>query len=136
MPGMTFLDYAREISDHANNTDIAKAAGVHKSTVGKWDGTLTPTLDAARNLSRAYNIPIIEILIAAGLVTRAEVHALEVRAPLADYSPTVLLQELQRRFDEMSAPAHKLPGDRKDPDPDDYDLAAGTVERPDDQPAD
>lgn len=129
----TFLDYAREISDGASNTALAKIAGVNKSTVGRWAEGLDPTTDAARRIAHHYGRPVVEAFIHGNLLAPGDIATREVRIPLSEYPHGALLRELERRLDARSSdPSGTISSPAQygeEPTPDDYDLAAGTVAR-------
>lgn len=134
-----FLGYLDRISDGATRAAIAKAAGVSGSTVTRWDPTrddyIPPRADAVIALAYQYGVPPLEALIAAGILTERDARVTITDRPLSDYTNASLVRELERRL-EMSHPTPMIGDRQEEPNPDDYDLAAGNVARPDDQPAD
>lgn len=135
-----FLGYLDRISGGEQRQRLARIAGVSPSTITRWDPSradaIQPKADAVIALARHYQQAPLEALVEAGIVTAEETQLREVSAPLADYPHTSLLRELQRRLDQMSLPSGNIRGQKEDPSPDDYDLAAGHVDRPHDRPAD
>lgn len=135
----SFLDYLEEISGGASQSDIAKAADVQQSSVSRWRRGSAPSPEAVARLASHYGRPFPEMLYRAGLITEesAKAHRIDGGSKLSSYPHAALLRELQHRLDSRpSAPEDKIGSREEDPNPDDYDLAAGTVARPDDQPAD
>lgn len=131
-----FLTYLRDLSDGANNVELARIADVHKATVGRWDET-SPNLEPVIRLARHYNRPVLEMLVAAGLITDDDAARTPQPFDIGSLSNHALMRELNRRLDGLShPPATMQPRAEEEPNPDDYDLAAGHIERPDDQPAD
>lgn len=142
MDGMTrdFLGYLDRISGGATRAQIAKHAGVSGSTITRWDPSRTdyirPKADAVIAIAHHYGEAPLEALIEAGILTEQDARVTVTSKSLSEYDHTALLRELQHRLDGMSAPVHKIGSTEEDPNPDDYDLAAGHVDRPDDRPAD
>lgn len=134
----SFLDYLEEISGGASQSDIAKAADVQQSSVSRWRRGSAPSPEAVAKLARHYSRPFPEMLYRAGLITEDSATALRINGgvSLSDFHHNALLRELQHRLDGMSDSPATIREVEEDPNPDDYDLAAGTVARPDDQPAD
>lgn len=126
-----FLDYLRDISNGAPNTEFARVTGVNKSTVGRWDH-IAPSLDAVRALARHYGKPVIEVMVRAELIDPRDVNA-TVQANLTEFSNHALLREIERRMGPQTSDAPETissPADYgEEPTPDDYDLAAGKVAR-------
>ena len=138
-PMSTFLDYIDEISGSESQSTIARIAGVDQSNVSRWKKGSTPSPEAVIRLAQHFRRPVPEALHRAGLISQETATSLRVtNAPgLADYPHAALLRELERRLDRMSpAPEIISETEQEDPNPDDYDLAAGHVQRPDDRPAD
>lgn len=141
--GMTrdFLGYLDRISNGATRAQIAKHAGVSGSTITRWDPSrsdyIRPKADAVIAIAHHYGEPPLEALIEAGILTEQDARVTVTSKSLSEYDHNALLRELQHRLDSRpSAPEDKIGSREEDPNPDDYDLAAGTVARPDDQPAD
>lgn len=136
-----FLGYLERITGGATRAQIAKHAGVSGSTITRWDPAredhIRPKADAVIAIAHHYGEPPLEALIEAGILTEQDARVTVTAKSLSEYDHAALLRELQHRLDGMSAPTHKIGSrEEEDPNPDDYDLAAGTVARPDDQPAD
>lgn len=135
-----FLGYIDRISDSATRAQIAKIAGISGSTVTRWDPSrndhIKPKADAVIAIAQHYGQPPLEALIEAGILTSTDARVRVADRSLSEYSHSALLRELQHRLDGMSPPPAKIPEEKEDPSPDDYDLAAGHVDRPDDEPAD
>lgn len=134
----SFLDYLDEISGGDTQASIAAAAGVQQSSVSRWRRGSAPSPEAVARLAQHYRVPFPDMLLRAGLITEDTAQALSIGGgtQLSDYGHTALLHELQRRLDaHPSHPTESIQSE-EDPNPDDYDLAAGTVARPDDRSAD
>lgn len=135
-----FLGYLDRISGSAPRAQIAKHAGVSGSTITRWDPSRTdyirPKADAVIAIAHHYGEPPLEALIEAGILTEQDARVTVTSKSLSEYDHTVLLRELQHRLDGMSPPPASISEVEEDPNPDDYDLAAGHVDRPDDRPAD
>lgn len=132
-----FLGYLDRISKGAPRAELARIAGVSASTVTRWDTTradhIQPKAEHVIPLARRYGAHPIEALIAADIVTAADVRAREVQAPITDYSDSALLRELERRLAARPSHAHGIitsPADYgEEPSPRDYELAAGDIAR-------
>lgn len=135
-----FLGYIERISEGATRAQIAKIAGVSGSTITRWDPTrndhIKPKADAVIAIAQHYGQAPLEALIEAGILTASDARIRVAAQSLSEYSHTALLRELQHRLDGMSPASAKIRQVEEDPSPDDFDLAAGHVDRPDDQPAD
>jgi hypothetical protein len=126
-----FLDYLRDISDGATQTQIATAAGVAQSSVGRWN-TSKPQPDVVVRLAHHYGRPPLEAMIAAGWITEQDARVRAQERSLSDYSDTALLREVGRRMAQTSDRPGRIgsPSDYgEEPIPDEYDLAAGDVAR-------
>lgn len=130
-----FLGYLHDVTGGAQQKDIARAAQVNQATVSRWT-TIPPSAAAIANIANHYRVPVAEIMVAAGYLDAD--HARPIRAPLATYSHTSLLRELERRLDaQPSDPQGTITSPAQygeEPHPDDYDLAAGDVRRDTDRP--
>lgn len=135
-----FLGYLHRISGGATRAQLAKHAGIAASTITRWDPSrddhIKPKADAVIALAHHYGEPPLEALIEAGILTERDARVTVTAKSLSEYDHAALLRELQHRLDGMSGPPATIPEAEEDPNPDDYDLAAGTVARPDDRPAD
>lgn len=134
----SFLDYLEEISGGATQSEIAKAAEVQQSSVSRWRRGSAPSPDAVAKLASHFGRPFPEMLYRAGLITEESAQALRIGAgtSLSDFQNAALLREIARRMEGMSPPPATIPEVEEDPNPDDYDLAAGHVDRPEHRPAD
>lgn len=135
-----FLGYLDRISGGAPRSQIAKHAGVSGSTITRWDPSrpdhIKPKADAVIAIAHHYGEPPLEALIEAGILTEQDARVTVTSRSLSEYDHTALLRELQHRLDGMSDAPARIRAVEEDPNPDDYDLAAGTVSRPDDHAAD
>ena len=130
-----FLGYLHDVSGGASQSDIARAANVGQATVSRW-ANVRPSAEAMAALARAYHRPISELMIAAGYMDADTTITHGYRISLDAYSHDALLRELARRLDRMSDRPGTINQWKEDPNPDDYDLAAGSVARPNHDPAD
>lgn len=79
--------------------DLATASGVSESNLGRYiAGKTTPTLDNARALAVALHRPLLEILVAAGLLTPDEARQQVTVPNLAAMGDDELLDELRARL--------------------------------------
>lgn len=128
-----FLGYLRDISGGATNVEIAKIAETSHTSVGRWSKS-TPSPEVVVRLARHYGRPPVEAMVAAGYFTAEEARVGTVRLPLSAYPHRELLHELDRRLVQSSHHDRTInsPADYgEEPTPDDFDLAAGHVARPD-----
>lgn len=83
---------------------IAARTGIHPSTVYRWFHGTVPTPERVIQVARAYGRDPVEALIAAGILTRADLDAPSTGWIAATNAPTaVLLRELGKRT--LPAPA-------------------------------
>src|SRR5690606_27047529 len=127
-----FLGYLDRISGGATRTQLAKHAGIAASTITRWDPDradhIRPRADAVIALAHHYGQPPLEALIEAGILTERDARVTVTAKSLSEYDHGALLRELQHRLDaRTSHPAESIQSE-EDPNPDDYDLAAGHVD--------
>lgn len=128
MPRMSrFIDYLTDISDGDTKATWARIADASPSSVTRWSPDHpqhhNPRPEQVIALARHYARPAVEALIAAGYLTARDVAVTEVNQPISAYSNRALLTEVARRM-TVTSPADY----GQEPDPDDYDLAAGTLD--------
>ena len=130
-----WITWIREISDHAPNRHVAAKIGVAPSTLTRWKD-YPPKVDEVVKLARAYGAPVADGLLAAGYVQPGELRAPRIERDLGRFTATELLAELGRRVtpdDHDVRQSISSPADYgEEPTPDDFDLAAGTVARDND----
>ena len=90
--------YVRRITGTMTIAQISDHSGVPQTNVGRWlrGENVQPKADSVIAFAKAFNQPVVEALVAAGYVERADVAGLA-RTPLAEYSQGELLDELRRR---------------------------------------
>lgn len=70
-----------------NAADLAKRIGVADATVSRWkEGGAQPQVDVCRRLATVLGVPVLEVLVAAGHLTRSEAQLKDVRG-LPDLPP-------------------------------------------------
>ncbi|GGM65020.1 hypothetical protein GCM10012275_39440 [Longimycelium tulufanense] len=84
--------------------DLARAATVSQSRIADWkDKGTRPTLDNARAVAHALQVPLLVVLVEAGLLTSEEARQRTTRrGSLADFTFRELLRELERRYTETT----------------------------------
>jgi transcriptional regulator with XRE-family HTH domain len=80
----------------ATPSEIARKVGLTPSSVTRWQIS-TPKPETAAAFARAYGRPVIEALIAAGVVSAEEAGVREVAANLSSVPIDDLLAEIRRR---------------------------------------
>lgn len=87
----------------ANQSEIARVAGVSTATVSRWvSGDSRPKAEQVIGVARAYNVSPLLALVAAGYLEQAEVEGeLDVPRALAigEFTELELAQEMLRRVD-------------------------------------
>lgn len=122
---MIYDDFARWIRErldtgpYSDDIDAARKLGVPPSTVVRWLGAIRyPTRATTREVATLFDVPIHEVLVAAGYMTPDEAARGGTRSGLDDFNTEELQDELIRRapssqqFDDttatrmISAPLH------------------------------
>ncbi|MBM4707947.1 helix-turn-helix domain-containing protein [Rhodococcus hoagii] len=82
----------------ASDTEIAKATGTSQSNINRYRSGLTaPTIGIIRRMCEALDLPVLIGFVKAGLLSEEEA-AVEIHStPIASFSTSDLLAELQRR---------------------------------------
>lgn len=129
----TWITWIRDISDNASDRQVAQKIDIAPSTIGRWR-EYPPKADVIVKLARAYGAPVADGLLASGYVTAGDLREPRVERNLGRFSASELITELAHRVtdDEQQVAQGPVtsPHDYgKEPSPDDYDLAAGTVAR-------
>lgn len=68
---MTWWNYVRETAGTDNQADIARKVGVSQPSISQWR-TSTPKPESVRAFAQAYGRPVVEAVIAAGILTEKE----------------------------------------------------------------
>lgn len=97
-----FADYLRAHLDRHgwNAAQLARASGISASVIGRWLSRDTvPSLDNARAIAVGIKRPLLEVLVAAGLLTAEEARQ-KTTAPIdpTTLSDDELLREVRRRM--------------------------------------
>jgi transcriptional regulator with XRE-family HTH domain len=81
-------------------TDLANSSGLNRSGIQRWKaGTLRPDVDNARRLAEAFGRPLLEVLVAADILTEEEAKLQASIPDPASLSNQQLLLEVGRRLD-------------------------------------
>lgn len=98
---MSWWTYVQRVAPNAPQAEIAAAAGVTASTVSRWgSGKQGVDAKAVITFARGYGRPVLEALVAAGLLTPAEAKERPTAAPSIDsLTDEQLLDEIRRRLD-------------------------------------
>lgn len=128
----TWMEWLREAAGWVSDREIARRVGVSPSSVGRWADT-PPKVENVVTIARTFGAPVSEALVAAGYVSRDELHTPQAIRNLGAFTSRELLAELNRRIDDtpiQPAPTGPVtdPSDYgEEPRPDDWTLAAGHV---------
>lgn len=82
---------------------IASAIGVDKTTIYRQLNGKGLTADMAIRISRQFEVEILDLLTALGIITEAERGRMKAGASLSDATDRQLLEELLRRVDQSEA---------------------------------
>jgi hypothetical protein len=96
---VTWWQYVSQVAGTATPSEIARRVGLTPSSVSRWQLS-TPKPETAAAFARAYDRPVIEALIAAGVVTAEEAGVTEVAADLSSVPVDDLLAEIRRRLQD------------------------------------
>lgn len=103
----------------ANQSEIARVAGVSTATVSRWvSGDSRPKAEQVIGVARAYNVSPLLALVAAGYLEQSEVEGeLDVPRALAigDFTELELAQEMLRRVDRGEGAVLEQPVDVEHP---------------------
>lgn len=110
-----YLTAAMRAAGYQRASDLARAAALKHPLISRWmDGTSLPDVASLRKLSGPLGIPLLELMVAAGHLTPAEVKMkAKPRPPVApDVSHLTddeLLEEVGRRLSSRSRRVRKSP---------------------------
>lgn len=100
----SFPDYLQTQLDRHSWTraDLARASGIDASLIGRWiRGEVVPGVPAARAIADAVGRPMLEVLVAAGLLTPEEAKQRTTAPPSpAELTDEQLIGEVARRLQE------------------------------------
>lgn len=85
-----------QVAGSATPSEIARRVGLTPSSVSRWQIS-TPKPETAAAFARAYGRPLLEALIAAGVLTAEEAGVTEIAADLTSVTIDDLLAEIRRR---------------------------------------
>jgi transcriptional regulator with XRE-family HTH domain len=93
-----------------SQADLGRHAGINRSIIGRWRDGAQPEVSTARALAVTLGRPLLEVLVAAELLTPEEAGATDVRVvSVAQMSDRELLEELAARLGR-TAPEGGRPG--------------------------
>lgn len=80
-------------------TDLANASGLNRSGIQRWkSGALRPDVDNARKLAEAFRRPLLEVLVAADILTEEEAKLQTTTADPTTLTNEQILVEVGRRM--------------------------------------
>lgn len=80
-------------------TDLANATGVSQSIISRWiSGATKPSVENLRPVASVIGRPLLEVVVAAGILTPDEANATFVHAPATELSDDQLVAEVARRI--------------------------------------
>ena len=99
----SFGDYLRELLDRAEDmdtpADLSRRSGISETNISRWmRGKTLPSLDNAKALAEVLNRPVLEVLVASGLLTSEQAHQRVTTPSLAKIDDDTLLREVRRRM--------------------------------------
>lgn len=120
VPGVTpitiWTQWLDRATDHASDREIGRRTGLNHTTISRWRNAGRASAEGTIAIARAYRADPVDGLIAAGILTEAEVLARDVRA-VVRRAPTVFLtEELHGRATSgrLSVPQAGRPAPRAD----------------------
>lgn len=93
---MTWWEYVQQKAQGATQAEIAEKTGIAQSSVARWR-TVSPKSDNAVAFAHAYKRPVLEALIAAGVITEQDAQITEAPQDLTKVELEDLLSEALRR---------------------------------------
>lgn len=94
---MSWWTYVQRVAEGASAREIARRSGIGQTSVNRWQ-TSDPKPESVRAFAHAYGRPVMEALIAAGIVDKDDAEVRELPADLSSVSTEALLAELRRRI--------------------------------------
>ncbi|GLZ34835.1 hypothetical protein Lesp02_70220 [Lentzea sp. NBRC 105346] len=107
----TFGPYLKGHMDRKgwNITQLGLEAGVSQAIISRWiSGQTTPSVENLRPVAHAIGRPLLEVVVAAGILTPEEAKAKVVHSPAGTLSDEQLLAEVERRIKTGARPAPTL----------------------------
>lgn len=102
----TWVDYVKTIAGHdATQKQIATRSGVDQTTISRWYNgeNRSLTLASVTRFAHGYKRPVLEALVAAGLITEKDARVRVIREPLSKVPISELVAELADRTAKESA---------------------------------
>lgn len=107
---MPHMDFATWLDTHMRDrgltpADLATAAGLAQSVVSRWrTGRVRPSVDNIRAAAHALRVPVVDGLIAAGILSPDDIAPPTAEVTAASLSDEELIEELARRLRERKTP--------------------------------
>ncbi|MFI9817786.1 helix-turn-helix domain-containing protein [Saccharothrix variisporea] len=98
-PVSPFWNYLEARMERAglSTSDLVRAVGVHRSRLTDWRRGRSVSVETARALAGLFGVPLLEVLVAAGVISADEARAQRLR-DAGSVSDDLLLVELRRRL--------------------------------------
>lgn len=91
--------YVMRVAGTDVQKDIAKTGKVDHATVNRWANGAAPSFGSVVSFARAYHRPVVEALVASGLLSESDVgNAIEVVEDPARWGDETLIAELAQRL--------------------------------------
>lgn len=95
-------------------SDLARHAGISASIIHRWRKTYRPNVVNCRAVAQAFGLPVLEVLIVAGIITPDEARTDVALPPSITTVPTAeLTRELHRRAEQAETAERSKPDDGK-----------------------
>jgi len=92
--------YVQDVSDGAQQSEIARRLRVDQSTVSRWKGGVPGKPENVVRFAREYRRPVLEAFVAAGFLTTEDANATVTVPDIGQLSAADLLAEVRRRMRE------------------------------------
>lgn len=86
-------------------SDLSRAANINRSIIGRWREGAKPEVTTARALATALGRPVLEVLVASGLLTPDEAGVTVTTLTVGEISDEQLVTEIAQRLRERRDPA-------------------------------
>lgn len=93
---MAWIEYVKRVAGEDTPSDIARRTGLGPSSVTRWQIS-APKVDNIKAFAKAYNRPVLEAFVGAGLLTEEEAAVTTLPADLSQIELADLLTEALRR---------------------------------------
>ncbi|WP_410652075.1 helix-turn-helix domain-containing protein [Amycolatopsis sp. cmx-4-54] len=97
----TFPVYLQGLLDERGwkKADLARASGIAESRLSRWMTGGAPSVDNARAVAEAFGRSLLEVLVAAGIITPEESRAKTVHLDVTKLTNRELVAEMERRLE-------------------------------------